>query len=508
MSSQLSCLVKNVNKDIMATTHVLSYPRHQRVTRSNTTSMFKLSLPMPHVYKIFVSASDVLSREAPESIKSLYQSWYLFSKNLSTLGSCLVQTLLQKYQHSLSCPRLFFFQRPESHRLKFSVYTYSKSRSSISISTKSSSQQPMSSGPLLRARNYNIYLESQQQPSMCIKFSRHHPMSSAKGHQRLRSCRFKSNIYIQNYLHTHICVPLYVPSSVSLSPRQTPQPLYSKSCSSLTCVQNLHLNNVCPLLGARHHKDDQIQPNVYIQNRTSHSHVHKFSENTLICIKYTMQQWMFSPLFLGTSPTPERLLNRPQYIYSKSRISLPCVPKIRQHPHMYKIFATATYVLCSSAHKNQTPYIYLKPHQPLSCVESIYCPISCSLLRSSASQTQNHQFKCPIYIQKGYNHMHISAPDRPPKPSPSRIMSSSLQHPQDQNQKVVGSSPMSLLKSSFKTAHVLSSASPRLEEESCQIKCSVPVSKASVKRTMAFLCFSAPDTGKRNKAHLSPMSPF
>ena len=88
--------------------------------------------------------------------------------------------------------------------------------------------------------------------------------------------------------------PFHVLGSVSLSPCQTPQNLYPKSCSSLTCVQNLHHINLCPLLGARHHKDHQIQPNVYIQNLASHSHVHKNSENTLICTKSSPQRPMSS----------------------------------------------------------------------------------------------------------------------------------------------------------------------------------------------------------------------
>lgn len=157
----------------------------------------------------------------------------------------------------------------------------------------------MSSTPLLRAGNHNIYLKSQQQPSMCIKFSRHHPMSSAKGHQRLKSRQIKSNIHIQNYLRTHICVPSYVPGSVSL-------------------------------FRARHH-------NLYIQNHAAYSHEYK----TYISTTY---------VFFSAPDNIKITKSNTISIFKIAHLTPMCTNSLRIPSYIQNLqYSSTCFLLCSSA---------------------------------------------------------------------------------------------------------------------------------------------------------------
>ena len=109
--------------------------------------------------------------------------------------------------------------------------------------------------------------------------------------------------------------------------------MYSKFRSSPQYVQSFQPTLPCP----------RLRFSFSMPNTTKF--ISKIMQLTHMCTKPSSHQLMSS----SRRQTPQRSPNPTQCLYSKSRISLPCPQKFRKHPHMYKIFATATYVLCSSA---------------------------------------------------------------------------------------------------------------------------------------------------------------
>ena len=171
--------------------------------------------------QILIPATDVLCQEAPESIKSPDQIWYLYSKRVH-YGSCLVQTLLQKYQHTFSCPRLLLFARDwkvatsriYNHILLLYLYIYKILISAAdvlgSVSQRYTQKEPFESIWMTVYKTKPLTPMRKTPPTHQSMYSA--PLLFARDQ---KSHQIKSEIYIQSsagtfYVHKAYNLPFYV----------------------------------------------------------------------------------------------------------------------------------------------------------------------------------------------------------------------------------------------------------------------------------------------------------
>lgn len=218
-------------------------------------------------------------------------------------------------------------------------------------------------------------------------------------------------------------------------------------------------------LHAKHHK-------IYIQNHAAHSHVYK----TFITSTYVL---------FSAPDTTKITKSNPMSIFKISHLT-PMSTKIQKTPSYVQKFRHSDLCpLLLGTLKSNAVHIF-KTSAATSMCKRFLLPhlISSALLLVSKDQ-KDRQFKCRIYIQNTYSH--IICLLQTAYQNHHRAESCPLAFgARDQDQKVARSSPMSSLKESVNTYHVLSSASPRLEEESFQIKCSVRSQKLQSKEPWPF----------------------